>query len=222
MSAQSNPRVPAITHPFSRNGGGDTGWSRAWAISLAARTFQADEVHNSLVHLLTILTYPTSMLDTGPPAPFQADGNYGATAGIVEALLQSHELVSAPDGTASSDGTDLTSAQWGYGSAEKIPLLRLLPSLPTEWAQNGGGSASGLRARGGFVVDIAWDGDARLTSANITCTLGGPAWVTFGSHVIGEAREKGSSDAIRVESGAEGAFVRLETQAGETCRVDLA
>jgi alpha-L-fucosidase 2 len=79
------------------NRGGSTGWSCAWSIALAARSFLSYQVHDSLIYLLVNQTYNASMLDTGPPAPFQIDGNLGAPAGMVEALLQSHELVAGLD-----------------------------------------------------------------------------------------------------------------------------
>jgi alpha-L-fucosidase 2 len=205
---------------FNSAGGGDTGWSRAWAISLAARSFLNYEVHDSLVHLLTHLTYGTSLLDTGPPAPFQIDGNFGGTAGIAEALVQSHELVKETRKTTASRGSQLQPTFWGYGSSSKTTLLRLLPALPTQWAENGGGSVQGLRARGGFEVDISWNSDGDLIGANITSLLGQDVWLTVGSEPIGDDGAKTNLTGSAISVGGEtGRFVLLSSEKGKSYSV---
>jgi alpha-L-fucosidase 2 len=70
--------------------------------------------------------------------------------------------------------------------------LGLLPALPKAWQH---GSVSGLRARGGFTVDLTWD-RGELTSVRIKSTAGKPCALRY--------KDKRASFATR----AGGVYVR--------------
>ena len=140
-------------------GDGGTGWSMGWKINFWARFEDGDHAYRMLSHQLTPeRTYP-NLFDAHPP--FQIDGNFGATSGIAEMLLQSH-------GRSEERGT----GSEGY-------VIHLLPALPSAWPK---GCVRGLCARGGFKVDIEWD-EGKLTRATLRSRLGRPCSMRYGESV---------------------------------------
>jgi len=144
-----------------------TGWSRAWKINFWARLWDGDHAYTMLRSLLNVVRetktiYGDSgggvyqnLFDSHPP--FQIDGNFGATAGFCEMLVQSH----------GSQGT---------GDRGQGTVIQLLPALPKAWPS---GKVTGLCARGGFKVDMSWK-DGCLTRAVIHSKVGLPCKVVCG------------------------------------------
>jgi alpha-L-fucosidase 2 len=139
-------------------GEGSTGWSFAWRIPLWARVGDGDFAFRQLDGILRKRTLPNLFDLCGP---FQIDGNLGAPAGVAEMLLQSHETA-------------------GGSQKSEVRILNLLPALPKAWPA---GSVTGLCARSGFEVDLAWANGA-LTRATIRSKLGQPCRVRCGDRVV--------------------------------------
>jgi alpha-L-fucosidase 2 len=191
ISPRETPALAAaVKKSLELRGDEATGWSNAWKINLWARLRDGDHAFKILNEQLRLAGAQTTdyhgegggtyadMLDAHPP--FQIDGNFGSTSGIDEMLLQSAERY-----------TDSSAPN------EDRYVIDLLPALPSAWPN---GSMHGLRARGGFQVDLDWK-DGVLSSAVIRSVGGSAAKVRYGSKTETIRLRPGQQVRVRVIKG---------------------
>lgn len=163
VSAFTTPELwKAAGVTLKQRGDQATGWSLGWKTNFWARMLDGNHAFTIISNMLRLLpsesgedmrkypdgrTFP-NLFDAHPP--FQIDGNFGVTAGIAEMLMQSEVAINSDD-------------------TKNITTIHLLPALPDAWKD---GSISGLKARGGYEVSLAWK-DGKLASATILPKVSG-------------------------------------------------
>lgn len=137
ITTETPELADAVVTGLEARSKGRTGWSQVWRINIFARMGRED-----LAYRQVRVALPGFHDHLIWQSKNQIDAPAGYASGVCEMLLQSHQAL---------DDTDSRF------------LIELLPALPDAWPT---GKVEGMRARGGFEVDIEW-ANGKLVDATI-------------------------------------------------------
>jgi alpha-L-fucosidase 2 len=137
-----------------------TGWSKSWRINLWARLLDGDRAHKLYRELLTYV-HPV------------ADLRYDRGGGTYPNLMDAHPPFQIDGNFGGTAGVAEMLLQSHAGE------IRILPALPAAWPT---GSVRGLRARGGFEIDIEWR-DGVLAGVVVRSVGGTRCRISYGAQI---------------------------------------